>query len=196
MDNHLPDVNLLPKHERDPNTLYYIFIGLIIIIILAYGLIGFSYISTNNALKKEQATSTELNEQKELLELTVTQATADDAASTTEMLSFIENHEVLTSDFIDEINELLPEHSYMSDYNYEGQEAEVVSHFENLEDVAEYTTRLTDSDFSNDVKVNSVDTYELKEENEDIFQAMPRYESQFTIHVNQQELKGGEEDDE
>lgn len=189
MENPIPDINLLPKHERTTSTGYYIFIGLLIVLIVAYGLLAYSYFSTKSNVKEEKSTHTSLLEDKELLETQIDESATDEHAKLQDVVAFIENHTLNTSIFMEEVNNLRQENSYVSEYLYADQEAEVILHFETLNDIADYTTRITNSDLSKDVQVDEIDTFSLDAEDEEIFQVIPRYESIFTIQLQQEELR-------
>lgn len=194
MPNHLPEVNLLPKHERSSSSYFQMFIGLIIILILAYGLLGFYYFTSKSQLKEEQATYTQVISDNEVLQAQIDQSTSSDDVNLADVLSFIEGHDMRTSYLLEEVDELLPEDSYLSEYVYDNYEGALTVHFETLDDVAQYTKKLTESSFSTDVLVDEVGTFKPRdneETNEEILLHNPRYETTFTIDIEKDTLRGG-----
>lgn len=200
MPERLPDVNLLPKYERQSRSAYYIFITMIVIILISFILLGFYYFSTKNKVQTAEAEYEELSIEVEGLEAQVQQYESGGASSLEQAVAFAENHNIPTSAFIVELDTLLPEQSYLSEYEYGSQVAEVTSHFETLDSVAGYTTELITSDYIRDTKVDEVTTFILKdeeqEENEVDFETTPRYEAFFTLQINKQKLKGATQKDE
>lgn len=198
MPEGLPDINLLPKYERQSPGTFYVFITMIIIILLSFILLGFFYFTTKNKLQTKEAEYEELSLEVEELQAQVQQHETG-GTSLEQAVAFVENYNFPTSNFITELNDLLPEHSYLSEYEYGNQVTEVFAHFEKFDTVANYTTELTTSDYILDTKVDKVESFGLKEEvpEENIvnFNVIPRYEAEFTLDINKQKLKGESEED-
>src|SRR5690625_1283170 len=185
MPEGLPDVNLLPKYERQRSGGMIIFIAFIIFIFIAYILLGTYYFTTKNKMATIDTTHEQLVEEKETLETQVEQLEAEGSPSLDQMIDFVENHNIPTSSFITELDYFLPDHSYLSEYEYGSQEAKVSIHFETLDTVANYTTKLTMSDYIIDTKVDVVETFMLEEDKQD-FDTIPRYDADFILQINQQ----------
>lgn len=200
MPEELPDINLLPKYERQSSSTFYLIIAMLIIILVSFILLGFYYFSIKNKVQTAEAEYEEISLKVEELEAQVQQLEVGGTSTLDQAVGFIENHNIPTSMFITELNDLLPEHSYLSEYEYANQVAKVFAHFEQLDTVANYTTELTTSDYMLDTKVDKVETFGLKEEipEEDIvnFNVIPRYEAEFTLNINKQKLKGESAEDE
>lgn len=200
MPHRLPDINLLPKYERQSPHLFYFFIFMMIIILIAYALLGVYYFTTKSKMKTTEAKYEELTAEVDALYLQVNENKTDDNTSIDQAVTYVENFDIPTSTFIVEINDLLPEQGYLSEYAYSNKIADVVAHFETLDSVANYTSQLITSGYLNDTKVNDIDTFVLKEDEEDSefvhFNIIPRYEADFTLDINKRTLKGEQQLDE
>jgi|SRR5690625_3571851 len=198
MPDRLPDVNLLPKYERQSAGAFYLFLAIIILTLLAYGFIGVYYFTTKSKLTNAEATYTELSEKADGLRAQVDELETG-GTGLAQAVTFAENYNIPTSILIEELNEYLPERGYLSEYSYSNQVAEVTTHFEALDVVAGYTTDLLTSDYIRDTKVDNIETFLLKEEENATtvdFSTIPRYESKFTLQINKQNLKGASREDE
>lgn len=192
MPEGLPDINLLPKIERESTSKnLYIFI-FIAIILVSYLLIGFYYFHTKKQLK-------EVNEEYSTLDEVVILKTAkleeleSGSSSLEQAITFVENYNIPTSSFITELDDLLPNNSYLSEYEYNNGATNIIVNFETLDKVAEYTTKLTNSDFISDTKVDEVETYSFGEETDTEntqLNSMPRYQTSFSLIANKEKLKG------
>jgi len=200
MPEGLPDINLLPKYERQSSKSFIIFIILIIIMIILFLFFGASYFITKSKLHSVETTYNELSKEVDELHEELKMVDEDESSSFDEAVLFVENHAIPTSIFITELDDLLPDYSYLSEYQYANQEAEVIAHFETLDTVAAYTTELTTSPYVHDTKVDVIETFLIKEEMADEdkgeFDSIPRYETEFTLKINKQKLKGAASEDE
>ncbi len=194
MPRPLPDVNLLPKIERNTTSHFTIFIGLIVALVVAYGLIGFYYFTTKSSLQDEQATYTQISQDNEVLEAQIDQSLSSDDVDISDIFSFIEGVNMRTSYFLEEIDELLPDDSYVSEYVYNDFSSEIMVHFETFDDISAYTTSLRESSFSKDIFVDEIETFDPMEDEREGFDRYlhetPRHETTFTIDLNEQVLRG------
>lgn len=193
MPERLPEINLLPEYRRDSHLLsivYYIFIALIL---LSFVALGYFYFSTKSKFETLSQEATELTEKRDLLAAEKEELESDDGSAYEQAVRFAQNYAVPTSKLIDELNHLLPENSYLSNYDYSSSGVNIQSHFETLDAVAQYTNLLTNSELISDTKVDSINTFTLKEEEtEDVstqFNTIPRYESDFSLTINKRKLK-------
>lgn len=194
MPKGLPDINLLPKYERQSSKHFILFIAVIIILFISYLSIGVYYFIAKNNLTTANQVNEQLDEEIADLQLHVHTDETDSASSLGQAVQFAENHSIPTSVFIQELYTLLPENSYLSEYEYKNQLAEVAVHFEALDVVADYTTSLSTSNLIIDTKVDKVEAFQIKEEpevgDEKYFDVIPRYETTFTLKINKQNVKG------
>lgn len=200
----LPDINLLPEYERENSLLYILFwIGLIISFIL-FGVLGYFYFTEKNSMKETDSLLQELYDEKSQLEEQLAALTTEEETdSIVNAATFIENHLIPTSAFIDELITLLPENGYLSNYNYTYQSVGIETQFETMGEAADYVSALLASNYVKDAMINEIYTFELSsEENEageneeEMFNVIPRYNVSYTIDVDQsfmREAGGGNE---
>lgn len=200
----LPDINLLPEYERENSFLYILFwIGLIISFIL-FGVLGYFYFTEKNSMKETDSLLQELYDEKSQLEEQLAALTTEEETdSIVNAATFIENHLIPTSAFIDELITLLPENGYLSNYNYTYQSVDIETQFETMGEAADYVSALLASNYVKDAMINEIYTFELSsEENEageneeEMFNVIPRYNVSYTIDVDQsfmREAGGGNE---
>lgn len=195
----LPDINLLPQYERQTSYLFPIFIIFISITLIAYIFIGVSYVKTKSSVKKVDKIYAQLNEEVETLQLEVNQINDRDE-NLGQAVLFAENHVIPISTFIVYLNDILPDKSFLREYTYENQIAEVIAHFEVLDSVASYTTALTVSDYIRDTKVDEIEAFMLTNEesteDEVLFDTIPRYQTEFTLTINKHTLQEETDGDE
>lgn len=194
MSNKISNINLLPEIEKERKSVFYLFIALIGITILAYGLTTYYYFSTKSNLEKANFEYSELDDKADLLRTQVEQAEAD-SGSLEQAVAVAEDNNIPTSILINNLTQLLPDHSYLSNYRYQSREVKLVAQFETLDTVALYTTNLLNSPHIRDTKVDNIKTFSLKEE-EDNALITPRYEANFTLQINANSLKGAPRTDE
>lgn len=198
MPERLPDINLLPKIERESYTKNLIILILIALIIISYILIGFYYFYTKKQLETLNENYSNLNEEVHL-KTTELEQLQSGSSLLEQAISFVENFQIPTSIFITELDNLLPDNSYLSEYQYNNGSTNITVNFESLDKVAQYTTSLTNSNYIVDTKVDQVETFSLGESNEveEQFDTIPRYRTNFTLITDKQKLKGeSTEDDE
>ena len=200
----LPDINLLPEYERENSLLYILFwIGLIISFIL-FGVLGYFYFTEKNSMKETDSLLQELYDEKSQLEEQLAALTTEEETdSIVNAATFIENHLIPTSAFIDELITMLPENGYLSNYNYTYQSVGIETQFETMGEAADYVSALLASNYVKDAMINEIYTFELSsEENEageneeEMFNVIPRYNVSYTIDVDQsfmREAGGGNE---
>src|SRR5699024_7188522 len=139
-----------------------------------------------------QAETTELSDERDILLIRKASLDTEEGSAYEQAVTFADYYTVPTSLLITELNRLLPDNSYLSDYTYSTSEVKIVSHFERLDTLANYTTKLTNSEYLTDVKVESINTFTLKEETEDDqmqFDVIPRYDGDFSLTINKQKIK-------
>lgn len=195
--NHLPDINLLPQYERQGSRLFYLFIFMMIITLVAYVYIGYDYFTTKSSLSDVNEQYDILEEEHEQLQVRVSQK-EENESHIRDAVAFVENYDMPASIFIEQLNELIPQYNYLSEYRYRNQIAEIVTHFESLDLISRYTTDLLNFDFVQDVIVNDIHTFALKNEEEVLADLLmtPRYEAKFTLQIDKRQLKGAIEADE
>lgn len=200
MPEGLPDINLLPQYERHSERSFYAFIILFIFIIISFVLIGVFYFTTKSKLADVETELDELETRAEQLQIELSALESDGSSSLETAVTFANQNTYLTSILIEETVDLLPDHSYLKDFDYDVRETNITAHFERFDHISQYTTKLTTSNITEDVKVNEIETFDLKEEiiegEEILFHVIPRYELHMSVQVNKDALKEAEEQDE
>lgn len=192
MPDRLPEINLLPEVRQESSAqaiLFFIFVGLVIV---SFIVMGYLYFSTNSKLSSAQSESTELSDERDTLQIQIASLESDEGSAYEQAVTFAEYYAIPTSFLITELNRLLPDESYLTDYTYSSSEVNLVSHFETLDTVADYTTKLINSDYLIDSTVESIETFSLKEEELEgasQFEVVPRYESEFLLTIDKEKMK-------
>ena len=191
-----PDINLLPKYERQRSILSIIFISGFVIWLLVASLLTYQYVHTKSALKQINAQVEELTEKKANLEREAAAMQSFEQASLASAVEYAESVTFPTSRLIDNLIELLPEHSYFSNYDYNEGEVKIQSQFETMDVAAEYVAKLVASDYINEVKVEKVESFDIEGSDQIRFNTLPRYDVTQLLQANIQKLKeeadGGE----
>lgn len=196
MPERVPDINLLPKFKRGETRLYILFIVLLIVTIISYLIIGYFYFSTRGKLSDVTKEYEQLEEEAEVLRTQVAQLETDDY-DLERSITFVENHELQTSYVIEELIDLLPDDSYLIDYSYSSDETGIVTHFETLDTLSDYTSKLLNSNYFNGTKLSNINMFYLDDEGSfDEFETIPRYEANYTIDINHHHVKEVEKEDE
>lgn len=199
MPHQLKDVNLLPTVKRPKESTPYLMILSMVIVLGLFIFLGVHYFMTKSKLETKEAEYEQLQEEVEILqaEVEAKQKDENDGAHLSKAINFTKGHYVPTSIFIEELFDLLPDDSYLSEYNYGNEEADIEVHVETLDQVAEYTSKLNHSPYIIDTKLNDVESFTLKNEaDSDPYEEIPRYETHFTLQIDKMRLKEAEEDDE
>lgn len=197
----IPDINLLPSRDRRNNRSSSIFIILIIIWVLLLALLLFQYFQAKSDYSLLNSKVESLTLEKTALETQISNSqSTHPALSLGEAVGYVEKLTAPTSKIIEELLVLLPQHSYISSYSFTDGEVSIQTQFERLDSVASYVTNLESSNLISDVKVNTISTFTLDQEQviEDQFDEVPRYDVSFSIVVNMPSLlveTGGEENE-
>ena len=205
----IPDINLLPSKERHRDKTSFFLLIILIIWAILLGVIVLQYFLTKTTNETIQSRVESLEMEKMALENAVgRQDSQDSAVNYVESVEYVEKLTAPTSKIIKELNELLPEYSYLPEYSFGNGYVTIQTQFDSLDRVAEYVTRLNQSPIFNDVKVDVIDTFRIgegtseTEEEQDfnvVYNEMPRYDVSFSLEVNMSALLndlGGEVDNE
>ncbi|MED3762669.1 PilN domain-containing protein [Ureibacillus terrenus] len=189
---YIPDINLLPKVERRqsiPKNLYIILTIITLLFVSFFVLQYFTYLSKISSLQKEEEQLLTKRDQlqEELDSISV------DTASLKQSVDFVENISYPVSPIIDETIRLQPGHSYLREYAFTAQTAEVAMDFETLSDISKYLSRISGSEYVKDAQVSEIEHFKIKEDAEKKadFREIPRYKVKFTLSINQQTLAAG-----
>lgn len=191
-----PDINLLPKYERQSSFISIIFISAFVIWLLITALLIYQYVSTKSSLKQVNTQVEQLTEKKTNLEQEVAAMQSVERASLASAVEYAESVTFPTSRLIDNLINSLPEHAYFSNYDYNEGEIKIQSQFETMDVAADYVAKLVASDFINDVKIEKVEAFDIEGSDQISFNTVPRYDVTQLLQANIQKLKEEADSDE
>lgn len=191
-----PDINLLPKYERQSSFISIIFISAFVIWLLITALLIYQYVSTKSSLKQVNTQVEQLTEKKTNLEQEVAAMQSVERASLASAVEYAESVTFPTSRLIDNLINSLPEHAYFSNYDYNEGEIKIQSQFETMDVAADYVAKLVASDFINDVKIEKVEAFDIEGSDQISFNTVPRYDVTQLLQANIEKLKEEADSDE
>ncbi|GGN48879.1 PilN domain-containing protein [Oceanobacillus indicireducens] len=202
----LPEVNLLPKSERAESRLYSLFFIGLILIVLASGLLIYFYFKTSSDLEDAEARVAALNKEKTILETRLSSLDTENETTTlTDALAYAESYQLPTSKLVDEFITLLPDHAYLSRFEFDYHSIMIETQFETIPAASIYVADLTESDLLEEViieEVLSLPLYEEEDDEEEInaveerYEFIPRYAARYSMQVDHQSLVRKGENDE
>jgi len=157
----IPDINLLPKYERQNIVLYRIFIISLIVVLLTFIGLTYTYFHTKANISKMAEENELLVEQQTLLEAQLANAGSNKPESLEAVVNFAEEQVIPTSVLIEELNNLLPNNAHLTTYDYVPGLVEIESLFETKSDASTYIIHLLESNYMNDVRIDQIETIEL-----------------------------------
>lgn len=200
----IPEINLLPDKESQFDRFTVIFYLLVALWIVLTGLFIFQNFHAKKEIKQLTNQTEQLTAEKDVLERELADAAGGLAEQLRQSVTKLDQMILSTSKVLTGLVFLLPdEHSYLSEYTYNGDEVTVQTQFETLDGVAEYVAELNSSKYFSDVKVESVETFNIEnadEEGMDVsryFRQLPRYDARITAVIEPESLlpPGGEKDE-
>lgn len=191
-----PDINLLPKYERQSSFISIIFISAFVIWLLITALLIYQYVSTKSSLKQVNTQVEQLTEKKTNLEQEVAAMQSVERASLASAVEYAESVTFPTSRLIDNLINSLPEHAYFSNYDYNEGEIKIQSQFETMDVAADYVAKLVASDYINDVKIEKVEAFDIEDSDQISFNTVPRYDVTQLLQANIEKLKEEADSDE
>src|SRR5699024_8718857 len=147
MPEKLPNINLLPRYERQQSGPFILFILFLSVILLAFILLGTFYFTTKSKLTKAEKVLEERIEERAEVEEELEALRQEPDTTLAHAVEFVEAYNLKTSSLLAEITDSLPEESYLKEYAYQARVVTLVTHFERLDRVTEYTRDLTLSDY-------------------------------------------------
>ena len=191
-----PDINLLPKYERQSSFISIIFISAFVIWLLITALLIYQYVSTKSSLKQVNTQVEQLTEKKTNLEQEVAAMQSVEQESLASAVEYAESVTFPTSRLIDSLINSLPEHSYFTNYDYNEGEIKIQSQFETMDVAADYVAKLVASDYINEVKVEKVEAFDIEGSDQIRFNTLPRYDVTQLLQANIEKLKEEADSDE
>jgi len=191
----IPDINLIPKLEKNQQGSKLLYILLAIIALLVLSLFLWQYFSARAEIAELKREETNLIAKRDQLNQDfVTQQPANEG-TLEQSLQFVEMVSYPVSPLINEIQGLQPSNSYLRNYSFSAESVSISIDFETLSDVATYVSRLTNSAYFTDGQVLSITNSGLGEDlgTDDTtdFDVIPRQSVQITLLINESYLATG-----
>lgn len=189
----IPDINLLPRLERGQSSSKVLYGAVAACAILLLTLLVWQYFSARSELSTVTAQQQNLQQEVEQLQVQYDELTSVNQGSIEESVAFVERVSYPVSPLIDETQLLLPEHSYLRNYEFEEKSTTITVDFETLTDVSTYINSLENSAYFFDAQLEKVDNFELNPNNEEtaIFHEVPRYSVDITLFMDEAYLATG-----
>ena len=191
----IPDINLIPNLDKDDSGSKIVYLIISIAALLLLSLLAWLYFQARAdivTLTKEQIA---LQAQRDELKSQLDGINSTTQGSLEQSVEFVELVSYPVTPLIDEIQMLQPNHSYLRSYSFGTESVSISVDFETLNDVAEYTSNLTNSSYFTDVQVSSVSNFDLDTENttenESDFDVIPRQTASFTLVIDESYLATG-----
>ena len=191
----IPNINLLPKIEKGPTSLKFAFILVGILSMLTIILLAFLYYSAKNEIADAISTRDTLIATRDELQVNVTSIDTQNQGSLQESVKFVERVSYPVTPIISETKNLLPPNTYMRSYEFSTSGVTVIVDLETLNAVSVYVSDLKNSPYFNDIKVGTIEAFEIdsmnEEQREPQFAEVPRYEIEIELTINEEYIAAG-----
>ncbi|UOE93307.1 PilN domain-containing protein [Alkalihalobacillus sp. LMS39] len=185
----LVDVNLLPKRERKTQLFLILIYGFFFIWLIVAIVFAVNYMKSTSTLEKTIEQKEVLVQNRQLLEQELLIVQAEQTESLESIVTFAERLLVPTSLLIDQLVDDLPETGYLNQYSYSNGTTTIQTQVETMEEIAAYIVKLNQSPFLEDVRVNTVTTFDHTiNQEEKPFESVPRYTITYTLTVDREAL--------
>lgn len=192
----IPDINLIPKLEKNQQGSRFLYFLLGIIALLVLSIFAWQYFSARADIAKLQRDETNLIAQRDQLNEDFANLQPTNEGSLEQSLQFVEMVSYPVSPLIDEIQGLQPSNSYLRTYTFSAESVSISIDFETLSDVSEYVSRLSNSAYFTDGQVLSITNSGLgeeldKEQDQTDFNVIPRQSVEISLLINEDYLATG-----
>lgn len=189
----IPDINLIPKLEKDHtgSKLFYLILGIIVLLLLSFFL--WQYFQARVQIATLSNEQTALQQQRDQLKLELDTYNSMNQGSLKQSVEFVELVSYPVSPLIENIQSLQPENSYLRSYSFSAESVDITVDFETLSDIADFISRLSNSPYYMDAQISSISNFELgnTEQNEDSFDVIPRHTADITLLIDSNYLATG-----
>lgn len=207
MPHQLPEINLLPfKERRRSSMLYKIFLITLILIVLLSAVMIFFYFKTKSDLAKAEEQTAQLETEKLTLETSLNNIKNSQKDPFVTAARFADERRLPAATLLNGLITALPENSYLSEFEYDLGEVQVVNEFETMKKASLYIEALEKIDYIRKARVENVESFTLKEEDltdEDggsalsKYGVLPRYKVTYSFLIDEAKLdKASEEEKE
>ena len=193
----IPNINLLPKNSNrtTESNIVYIIIGVLAVLVLAF--MVWQYVGSRNDLTTLATEEVALQQEVKRLQVEYeTLASNVQQGSMEESVTFVERVSHAVSPLIDEMQELLPNYTYLRSYTFSESSVSIKIDFETLSSISQYIKALENSPYFMDAQLTNVANFELSPateevDEEDKFNEVPRYTASITLEINNTYLATG-----
>ncbi|WLV24115.1 hypothetical protein QR721_10765 [Aciduricibacillus chroicocephali] len=198
MHERMPEINLLPfKERRRSSMLYRIFLISLILILLLSAIMIFFYFKTKNDLEAANAQKAELENERLALQTSLNKVRDKQRDPFVSAARFVDERRLPASTLLNGLVGALPEHSYLSEFDYDLGKVKVVNEFETMKKASDYMATLEKLDYIKKARVENVESFSLKNEDgadeEEAstvsrYSVLPRYKVTYSFVIDEAKL--------
>lgn len=190
----VPEINLLPKRERQKSNLILILAISLVLLITVILLLFIQYFSVKGDIETLTAEETYTVAEKEDLTQLVNEINMSGQGDLQTSVTFAESVSKPVSPLLIEVNTLLEKHTYLRQFEFVNQTILISVDVETMTSLSKFVDKLLVSNYFSDVKVESVTNFDLSNSSESIekrFEIIPRYSAIINLNVDQFYLENG-----
>lgn len=191
----IPNINLMPKIEKDPTSLKFAFILVGILSMLTIIILTLLYFGAKDEIADATSTRDTLIATRDELQMNVSSLDTQNQGSLQESVTFVERVSYQVTPIINETKNLLPANTYLRSYEFSTTGVALIVDLETLNAVSVYVSNLKKSPYFNDVKVGTIEAFEIdsmnEEQREPQFAEVPRYEIEIELTINEEYIAAG-----
>lgn len=190
----VPEINLLPKRERQKSNFILILAISLVLLITVILLLFIQYFSVNGDIETLTAEETYKVAEKEDLTQLVNEINMSGQGDLQTSVTFSESVSNPVSPLLIEVNKLLEKHTYLRQFEFVDQTILISVDVETMTSLAKFVDKLLVSNYFLDVKVESVTNFDLSNSSESVekrFEIIPRYSAIINLNIDQSYLKNG-----
>ena len=197
----IPNINLLPKTHRrgSDSNLLLIVVGVVSAFVLTFFV--WQYFSARGDVSDYTKQQQQLQDQLAQLQTELATLTSSiPQGSLEESVSFVERVSYAVSPLIDEAEDLLPNNTYLTNYQFSETAVTIAVNFETIASIAQYVSLLENSPYFNDAQLSTVNELVLAvgesaeadaTKEEEKFKEIPRYSTSISLAINESYLANG-----
>ncbi|GGA35591.1 hypothetical protein [Psychrobacillus lasiicapitis] len=190
----VPEINLLPKRERQKSNSILLLVISSILILTILVLFFIQYLTVKRDIETLIADETYSTAERDDLTQVVTDLKVSGQGDLQTSVTFAERVSYPVSPLLIEVNALLEPHTYLRQYEFVERSIHISVDVETMKSLSLFVDKLLISDYFSDVKVESVTNFELsnsEENTEKKYEIIPRYSAILNLDIDQTYLENG-----
>ncbi|MFJ5768469.1 hypothetical protein [Psychrobacillus sp. NPDC093180] len=190
----VPEINLLPKRERQKSNSILVLVISLILILTILVLFFIQYLTVKKDIETLTADETYSTAERDDLTQVVTDLKVSGQGDLQTSVTFAERVSYPVSPLLIEVNALLEPHTYLRQYEFVERSIHISVDVETMKSLSLFVDKLLISDYFSDVKVESVTNFELsnsEENTEKKYEIIPRYSAILNLEIDQTYLENG-----